>query len=126
MNFFYPQDLADIFRLLKKAGIKKFESSLPSIILDFIYNFVWDILYKSKKISKYSGRVNITKNDIEIACKLQLEHITFDSYNFKEKMISFKALNSLYLNKGLDNEKINLPFEKVSEKNFKIKHEKTD
>jgi len=122
-NTVYPKDLLNTFKLLKKAGIKNFENSIPSLVLDLIYNFIWEILYKSRKLAKYAGRNDITKSDIEFACRLELEYACFNPFKIKETILSSRILNSIPLKeKKIGNDDCsNYNIKKELKKNFKIK-----
>ncbi|ABW98299.1 hypothetical protein HAN_3g497 (nucleomorph) [Hemiselmis andersenii] len=92
-----PSDLMNVYKLLKKAGISNFENSIPSLFLDLIYEFIWDILYKSKIIAKHSGRSVISKIDLEIACKLEFQILQDKPLNDEKLFFSRNMLNSLIL-----------------------------
>mmetsp|Transcript_10651 Transcript_10651/g.21104 ORF Transcript_10651/g.21104 Transcript_10651/m.21104 type:complete len:125 (-) Transcript_10651:559-933(-) len=118
-----PKDLLNVYKLLIKAGIKNFENSIPSLILDLIYEFIWDILYKSKMIAKHAGRSAILKIDIEIACKIEFQTLKNDPYYISKSIFSCNLLNSLFLMEK--KEKILSPttamFSNLLNENFKFK-----
>jgi histone H3/H4 len=92
-----PFDLINVYKLLKKAGIEKFEDSIPSLFLDLIYEFIWEILYKSKIIAKHAGRLNISKIDLEIASKLEFQMLKKNPYLNDKSEFYQNMLNSLPL-----------------------------
>jgi hypothetical protein len=69
-NKYYPKDLIDIFLLLKKTELKNFDESIPSMMLELIFEFIWTAIYKAKIISKHRRRRNIALIDLEIACEI--------------------------------------------------------
>mmetsp|Transcript_39316 Transcript_39316/g.91912 ORF Transcript_39316/g.91912 Transcript_39316/m.91912 type:complete len:118 (+) Transcript_39316:4477-4830(+) len=99
-----PSDLMNVYKLLKKAGISNFENSIPSLFLDLIYEFIWDILYKSKIIAKHSGRSVISKIDLEIACKLEFQILQDKPLNDEKLFFSRNMLNSLILKEKKSND----------------------
>lgn len=122
-KIFFPKDLLNIYKLFKKTGIKNFESALPSLILDLIYSFVWELLFKSRKLARYAGRIDITKNDIQLACRLELEYICFNPFKLKEAIMSSKILNSLLLKERKIGDYIFFNYDSNEDlkKDFKIK-----
>mmetsp|Transcript_26030 Transcript_26030/g.65702 ORF Transcript_26030/g.65702 Transcript_26030/m.65702 type:complete len:125 (+) Transcript_26030:4474-4848(+) len=118
-----PSDLMNVYKLLKKAGINNFEDSIPSLFLDLIYEFIWDILYKSKIIAKHAGRSIISKIDLEIACKLEFQLLNKKPHRNKKSVFSLNLLNSLILKEKseINSSSIaNFPLNLLTE-NFKFK-----
>ena len=118
-----PADLVNIFRLLRKLGVRNFEKSIPSLLLDLVYDLIWDILLKAKKIAKHAGRLNITTIDLEVACKLEFEKINYNNRALKGSIFSCVMLNSLHFTQYPENEyrEFKKSSNKLMDENFKLK-----
>ncbi|AEA38682.1 hypothetical protein CPARA_1gp024 (nucleomorph) [Cryptomonas paramecium] len=68
---FYSNDIVFILKILKEERILKFKHNVPYFFLELIYNFLWDILYQAKLLSRYTKRKNISQVDIKLALLLR-------------------------------------------------------
>nr|UXY86653.1 transcription initiation factor TFIID subunit 9 [Cryptomonas paramecium] len=103
---FCSNDVIFILKILKEEGIFRFKHDVPYFFLELIYNFLWEILYQAKLLSKYTKRKNITQLDIKLALLLKCKqnnrpnsinmsnHITnIINANIFPKRIKFAFLN---------------------------------
>nr|UXY87063.1 transcription initiation factor TFIID subunit 9 [Cryptomonas sp.] len=61
------KNLIPVLRLLREEGAVHFEKNVPWYILEIVYIFLWEILYKAKILSRHAGKRGIDPMDIKIA-----------------------------------------------------------
>jgi histone H3/H4 len=123
-NKIKPADLLEIFKLMQKVGIRRFEDNIPSILLEIIYGFIWEVVYKAKLLSKHSKRPIIDLIDIEIACKLESKNVEIKNFSLINLNVSGAIANYITFpgEKKIDFS-IDLPLgnHQLLEENYKFK-----
>jgi len=108
---FKPKDLIDVFILLKTSGIKNFDESIPSFMLELIYGFIWEIIYKAKIISSHRKKKNISLIDLEIACIIISNDLIKIDRKFNNLCLGNNIINSTNLPKKKKENFFELPQE---------------
>jgi hypothetical protein len=108
---YYPKDLIDIFLLLKKTDLKNFDESIPSMMLELIFEFIWNVIYKAKIISKHRKRRNISLIDLEIACEIILINLKKIESNLNNLDFGNNIISSIKLPKKKKENFFDLPGE---------------
>ena len=70
-NFNLAEDLLFILTILKEEKILNFDKQAPHFLLGILYEFLWNLLYKAKILSKYKEKKGIDLIDIKIALILK-------------------------------------------------------
>jgi hypothetical protein len=105
----FSNDIALVLKILKKENVLIFENDIPYFFVEMIYDFLWDVIYKAKILSRYKGKRGIDTVDIKIALTLKLKKnkaIDFSENGLKHII---NIINNQRLHKKPNNSVFKLP-----------------
>ena len=66
-----PNEVKIIRHLLKEMDINDYDPQVIPQLLDFAYNYIAEILEKSKDLSEHAGHHEIELSDVKLGCSMQ-------------------------------------------------------
>jgi hypothetical protein len=117
LKFKLSEDTRFILNILKEEKVLTFEKNVPYFLIAVVYDFIWNLLFKAKILSKYKGKKGIDVIDMKIAFIIKirktirfdfstknLKHITnlINKQNFPP-IKNISAFKFLVFNKSLTN-----------------------
>ena len=75
IKFKLSDDILFILKILKEEQILCFKKDIPYFLVGIVYDFIWNLLYKAKILSKYKEKKEMDLIDIKVAFIMKIKKI---------------------------------------------------